>query len=111
LHETDNRKHDGHLDEDTHNGGECGAGLETEQDNRSRNTLKALSPAIDDPTTSVLSIDQLHRMLRMVGKRRLRGQFRALFRTPNWEDFVHLAFAEIRAVDQTICRLCAACGQ
>ena len=37
LHETDNRKHDGHLDEDTHNGGECGAGLETEQTIRSRN--------------------------------------------------------------------------
>jgi uncharacterized membrane protein len=67
--------------------------------------LKALSPAINDPTTAVLAIDQLHRMLRMVGKRRLRtdeifgplGEFRVFFRTPNWEDFVHLAFAEIRA--------------
>ena len=66
--------------------------------------LKALSPAINDPTTAVLAIDQLHRMLRMVGKRHLRtdeifgpaGQFRVIFRTPNWEDFVHLAFAEIR---------------
>ncbi len=67
--------------------------------------LRALSPAINDPTTAVLAIDQLHRMLRMVGKRHLRtdeifgptGQFRVFFRTPNWEDFVHLAFAEIRA--------------
>ncbi len=67
--------------------------------------LKALSPAINDPTTAVLSIDQLHRMLRMVGKRYLRtdqilnrsGQLRVIFRTPNWEDFIHLAFSEIRA--------------
>lgn len=67
--------------------------------------LKALSPAINDPTTGVLAIDQLHRMLRMVGKCNLRtdellnksGQLRVIFRTPNWEDFVHLAFSEIRS--------------
>jgi uncharacterized membrane protein len=66
--------------------------------------LKALSPAINDPTTAVLAIDQLHRMLRTVGKRDLRtdeilnksGKLRVIFRTPNWEDFVHLAFSEIR---------------
>jgi uncharacterized membrane protein len=67
--------------------------------------LRALSAAINDPTTAVLAIDQLHRMLRMVGKRHLRideivdqsGQLRVIFRTPNWEDFVHLAFSEIRS--------------
>ena len=67
--------------------------------------LRALSPAINDPTTAVLAIDQLHRMLRTVGKRHLRtdeilsasGQLRVFFRTPNWEDFVHLAFSEIRS--------------
>ena len=67
--------------------------------------IKALSPAINDPTTAVLAIDQLHRMLRSVGRRSLRtdeildgtGQLRVIFRTPNWEDFVHLAFSEIRA--------------
>jgi uncharacterized membrane protein len=66
--------------------------------------LKALSPAINDPTTAVLAIDQLHRMLRSVGKCDLRtdeilsksGKLRVIFRTPNWEDFVHLAFSEIR---------------
>jgi uncharacterized membrane protein len=66
--------------------------------------LKALSPAINDPTTAVLAMDQLHRMLRTVGKRHLRtdelldqsGQLRVIFRTPNWDDFVHLAFSEIR---------------
>jgi uncharacterized membrane protein len=34
--------------------------------------LRALSAAINDPTTAVLAIDQLHRMLRMVGNRHLR---------------------------------------
>jgi uncharacterized membrane protein len=66
--------------------------------------LRALSPAINDPTTAVLAIDQLHRLLRMVGKRHLRtdeisdesGRLRVIFRTPNWEDFVYLAFSEIR---------------
>jgi uncharacterized membrane protein len=66
--------------------------------------LRALSPAINDPTTAVLAIDQLHRVLRSVGKRHLRtdelasdaGQLRVIFRTPNWEDFLHLAFREIR---------------
>ncbi len=66
--------------------------------------LKALSPAINDPTTAVLAIDQLHRLLRLVGKRHLRtdeiveaGQLRVIFRTPNWDDFVNLTFSEIRA--------------
>jgi uncharacterized membrane protein len=67
--------------------------------------LKALSPAINDPTTAVLAMDQLHRMLRTVGKRHLRtdelldgsGQIRVIFRTPNWDDFVDLAFSEIRS--------------
>jgi uncharacterized membrane protein len=66
--------------------------------------LKALSPAINDPTTAVLAIDQLHRMLRSVGRRNLRtdeildasGRLRVIFRTPNWDDFVRLAFSEIR---------------
>lgn len=66
--------------------------------------IKALSPAINDPTTAVLAIDQLHRLLRLVGLRHLRGEelrndkgsLRVIFRTPNWEDFVHLACTEIR---------------
>ena len=66
--------------------------------------LKALSPAINDPTTAVLAIDQLHRLLRSVGKRDLRtdnitdelGKLRVIVRTPNWEDFVILACTELR---------------
>jgi uncharacterized membrane protein len=66
--------------------------------------IKALSPAINDPTTAVLAIDQLHRLLRLVGQRHVNleeicdktGELRLIFRTPNWEDFVHLACTEIR---------------
>ena len=66
--------------------------------------LKALSKAINDPTTAVLAIDQLQRLLRRVGSRNLQNEFitdaaghlRIVFRTPNWEDFVQLACTEIR---------------
>jgi uncharacterized membrane protein len=66
--------------------------------------IKALSAAINDPTTAVLAIDQLQRLLRAVGLRQLHndenadatGARRVIARTPNWEDFVHLTFAEIR---------------
>jgi uncharacterized membrane protein len=66
--------------------------------------IKALSPAINDPTTAVLAIDQLHRLLRKVGLRLVSreeicddaGELRLVFRTPNWEDFVHLTCTEIR---------------
>jgi uncharacterized membrane protein len=64
---------------------------------------KALSPAINDPTTAVLSIDQIHHLLRDLGNRHLsdgressKGQLRLVYRTPNWEDFVLLAVTEIR---------------
>jgi len=66
--------------------------------------LRALSHAINDPTTAVLAIDQVHRMLRQVGQRPMHadhivdatGRLRVIFKLPNWEDFVHLAFSEIR---------------
>jgi len=66
--------------------------------------IKALSAAINDPTTAVLAIDQLQRLLRAVGLRQLHndevrdadGQLRVISRTPNWEDFVNLTFIEIR---------------
>jgi uncharacterized membrane protein len=65
---------------------------------------RALSPAINDPTTAVLAIDQLHRLLRHVGSRQLdpgmvrdeRGEVRLAYPTPKWGDFVMLAVSEIR---------------
>lgn len=65
---------------------------------------KGLSPAINDPTTAVLAIDQIHRLLRDVGRRMLdeghvrdsAGRVRLVYPTPDWEDFVPLAVTEIR---------------
>ena len=65
---------------------------------------KGLSPAINDPTTAVLAIDQIQYLLRHIGGRYLdegkrrdeRGSVRLLYRTPGWEDFVYLAVTEIR---------------
>jgi uncharacterized membrane protein len=66
--------------------------------------IKALSKAINDPTTAVQAIDQLQRLLRDLGGREFGngqvvdegGLLRVLFPTPNWEDFVQLSFSEIR---------------
>lgn len=65
--------------------------------------LKALSKAINDPTTAVLAIDQLHRLLRVVGRRHLHDDLIrpaeggcVVFRTPDWTDFVELSCREIR---------------
>jgi len=65
--------------------------------------LKALSKAINDPTTAVLAIDQLHRLLRIVGRRHLHDDFIAIdgggwivLKTPDWSDFVELSCREIR---------------
>jgi uncharacterized membrane protein len=66
--------------------------------------IKALSAAINDPTTAVLSIDQLHRLLRAVGRRHLHddvirdaaGDIRVVYSTPDWDDFVQLSCREIR---------------
>ncbi len=66
--------------------------------------IKALSAAINDPTTAVLAIDQLHRLLRRVGLQDLRGEeycdaageVRLILRTPDWEDYVNLVCTEIR---------------
>jgi len=65
---------------------------------------KALSPAINDPTTAVLALDQIHRLLRVVAMRQLNtgrvydgsGKLRLIYRTPAWDDFISLAITEIR---------------
>ena len=66
--------------------------------------IKALSKAINDPTTAVLALDQLQRLLSVVGQRHLHreeilgesGELRVVFHTPNWKDFVKVTFSEIR---------------
>ena len=66
--------------------------------------IKALSPAINDPTTAVQALDQIEDLLVRLGRRRLEigafrdtsGRLRVLIAFPSWEDFLRLAFDEIR---------------
>ncbi len=66
--------------------------------------IKALSPAINDPTTAVQTIDQLEDLLRRLGAAELdagyvpdqNGALRLVFPTPTWEDYLTLALDEIR---------------
>ena len=66
--------------------------------------IKALSPAINDPTTAVQALDQIEDLLIRLARRRLeigafrdaQGNLRLLMRFPAWEDFLRLAFDEIR---------------
>jgi uncharacterized membrane protein len=66
--------------------------------------IRALSPAINDPTTTVQALDQIEDLLLRLGGRRLEigvfrdhdAKLRVLIRFPSWEDFLRLAFDEIR---------------
>jgi uncharacterized membrane protein len=66
--------------------------------------IKALSPAVNDPTTAVQALDEIEDLLRRIGTRHLDvgqvkdegGVLRLIFPTPTWEDFLSLAFDEIR---------------
>ena len=57
-----------------------------------------------DPTTAVQAIDRLHDILRQLSRRPFpdgriedeRGELRLLMTTMTWDDYVHLAFDEIR---------------
>jgi uncharacterized membrane protein len=66
--------------------------------------IKALSPAINDPTTAVQAIDQIEDLLRRLGRRDLDagyardadGKLRLVYPMPTWEDYLTLAFDETR---------------
>jgi uncharacterized membrane protein len=66
--------------------------------------IKALSPAINDPTTAVQTVDQIEDLLRRLGRcaldigyaRDANGALRLVFPMPTWEDYLTLAFDEIR---------------
>jgi uncharacterized membrane protein len=67
-------------------------------------SAKALSPGVNDPTTSVQALDQIELLLRQLSQRRLTpgevrdgdGQVRLRFQVPTWEDFVSIALDETR---------------
>jgi uncharacterized membrane protein len=67
--------------------------------------IRALSPAINDPTTAVQALDQIEDLLLMLGRcanldigvfRGPEGEVRLVVPVPVWEDFLCLAFDEIR---------------
>jgi uncharacterized membrane protein len=67
-------------------------------------SIKALSPAINDPTTAVQALDQIEDLLIRLGRRRLEigayhdaaGKLRLLIHYPSWETFLRLSFDEIQ---------------
>ncbi len=66
--------------------------------------IRALSPAINDPTTGVQALDQIEDLLLRLGRcdldtgraRDAAGAIRLVFPVPRWEDFLLLALDEIR---------------
>lgn len=67
-------------------------------------SIRALSPGVNDPTTSVQALDQIELLLRQVGGRRLTpgigrdgsGTVRFWYQAPSWEDYLSLALDETR---------------
>ena len=65
---------------------------------------KALSPGINDPTTAVQALDQIHALLRVLVTRPFpedarydeEGQLRLIVHEATWEDYVSLGLDEIR---------------
>ena len=65
--------------------------------------IRALSPAINDPTTAVQALDQIEDLLLRLGQRDLEigryndrnGALRLVMPFPTWDDIVRLAFDEI----------------
>jgi uncharacterized membrane protein len=66
--------------------------------------IRALSPAVNDPTTAVQALDQIEDLLRRLGRRQLdaghardsHGTIRVTFPVPTWQDYLALSFNEIR---------------
>lgn len=66
--------------------------------------IKALSPAINDPTTAVQALDQIEDLLLRIGVRTLdigrlvgvRGYTRVVYPAPTWDDLIALGTDEIR---------------
>ena len=66
--------------------------------------IKALSPAVNDPTTAVQALDQIEDLLIRLGRCRLeigsfrdaKSDLRLLINFPTWDDFLCLALDEIR---------------
>jgi uncharacterized membrane protein len=66
---------------------------------------RALSPAVNDPFTAVQALDRIAQLLAVLARRYLdegwqtdrSGTIRLWYTTPRWDDYVLLAFSEIRS--------------
>ncbi|MBV9332592.1 MAG: DUF2254 domain-containing protein [Candidatus Eremiobacteraeota bacterium] len=67
--------------------------------------IMALSPAVNDPTTAVEALDEILDLMLRLGRRRLdsgcvfdeSGALRLIYPAPTWNDYLTLAFDEIRS--------------
>jgi uncharacterized membrane protein len=70
--------------------------------------IRALSPAINDPSTAVQALDRLTALLRSLGPRRLasgasrddQGTVRLVVPLPRWDEYLDTALTEIRQFGQ-----------
>jgi uncharacterized membrane protein len=75
--------------------------------------IRALSPAVNDPTMAVQALDQIEDLLRRLGRRQLGagharypdGTVRVTFPVPTWQDYLALSFDEIRQYSATSIRV------
>ncbi len=66
--------------------------------------IRALSPAVNDPTTASQALDIIEDLLLLLGSRQLpdgkyrddEGTVRLICHTPTWEEYLKLALTEIR---------------
>lgn len=66
--------------------------------------IMALSPAVNDPTTAVQALDQIEDLILRLGKKPqdlgricdADGRLRLIYLAPSWNDYLSLAFDEIR---------------
>jgi uncharacterized membrane protein len=76
--------------------------------------IRALSPAVNDPTTGVQALDVLEVMVRELSGHDLEvslardgaGDVRLAWRSPSWEDVLDLAFEEIRYYGADSVQIC-----
>jgi uncharacterized membrane protein len=76
--------------------------------------IRALSPAVNDPTTAVHALDVLEVLVHELAGRDLEasmardeaGAIRLVWRSPTWEDVLDLAFDEIRHYGADSLQIC-----
>ncbi|WP_234323707.1 DUF2254 domain-containing protein [Streptomyces sp. NRRL F-2580] len=77
--------------------------------------IRALSPAVNDPTTAVQVLNHIDTFLHVVGRARLRGRYvladgegrpRLVVEGRGWEDYLELGVTEIREYGATSLQVC-----